>query len=635
MKIPTTWWICAALVLGIAAVYWPVIGYPFTLFDDPDYVWLNSHVAGGLSWSGAAWAFSSFDVSNWHPVTWLSHMLDVQFFGMRAGWHHAVNVLFHAGNTVLLFLLLRRLSGALWRSAFVAALFGFHPLHVESVAWIAERKDVLSTFFFMLTLGAYVRYAQKRDLPLDPRRSTLDYSLALFFFTLGLMSKPMLVTLPFVLLLLDYWPLRRLKFLTPGSGELAPGSAPAAQMTLFGLLFEKVPFFLLSAASCVVTFLAQARAGALRADDILPFGLRLENALVAYVVYMKQMVWPTSLAVYYPYRPIEADSVATAILVLLVISGAAIFFFRRCPYLAVGWLWYLGTLVPVIGLVQAGVQALADRYTYVPLIGLFITITWGVGDILSGWRYHRAATAIASVAVLAICLRLTAIQVRWWQDTETLARHALAVTPDDGNMQILLGNALIVEGRFEEADRHFTDAVRIRPNDFQAQSGLALALADEGKIDEAIAAYRKAIVINPHEAKPHYMLAGLLYQRRNFTEAMVEYQLALQIDPNQPLALNDLAWILATAPDARLRNGAAAVDLAQRACRLTNYKMTLFVGTLAAAYAEAGRYQDAVKAAEQAITLAMAEKKGSLADKNRELLEIYRAKKAYHEPASH
>jgi Flp pilus assembly protein TadD len=278
---------------------------------------------------------------------------------------------------------------------------------------------------------------------------------------------------------------------------------------------------------------------------------------------------------------------------------------------------------------------MADRYTYVPLIGIFIAITWGVSDALEGWRYHRAAMAAVSVAVLAVCLRLTATQVRYWQNTETLTRHALAVTPDNTDMQVLLGNALLDEGKYAEAGRHFSDVLSIRPNDFHAQSGLALALADEGLTNEAIEAYRAAIAINPHEAKPHYMLAGLLTRQGKFMEAIAEYQMTLQIEPNHPLALNDLAWLLSTAPDARFRNGTEAVRRAEQACQVTGYEVPLFVGTLAAAYAEAGRFDDAVKTAQQAINLATAEKKEALVDKNKELLALYQAHKTYHQPASH
>ena len=602
------------LLLAIAAVYWPVVGYPFTLFDDPDYVWLNPHVVAGLSWPGTIWAFTTLNFGNWHPLTWLSYMLDIRLFGMHAGVCHTVNVLFHAANTALLFWALKRMTGAVWRSALVAALFGLHPLHVESVAWIAERKDVLSTFFFMLTLLAYVRYVEKSRV--QGPRSKVFYGLALLWFALGLMSKPMLVTLPFVLLLLDYWPLKRI-----------------LQLSSFKhLLLEKLPFFALSIVSCVITYLAQAAGGAVKGISVVPFGLRIENALVSYLAYLEKMVWPASLAVFYPYSWLEPASVATAAFLLLVISGLVIFYLRRRPYLAVGWLWFLGTLVPVIGLVQIGAQALADRYTYVPLIGIFIAIAWGLGELAGNSPMRRATLTIVSVAAVAMCMRCSAVQVRFWQNTETLARHALAVTANNDNMQVLLGTALLEEGKFAEGASHLSEAVKLNPGNFRAQSNLALALADEGKIVEAIKTYRVAIGMYPREAKPHYMLGNLLSRQGNFAEAIAEYQTTLRIEPNNPLALNDFAWLLATAPEARFRNGAEAVKLAERACRVTGYQMPLFVGTLAAAYAEAGRFDDAEKAAEQAIALATAEGKPALADKNRELLELYKARKAYHEP---
>jgi len=657
LKIPITWWISIFLVLGIAAVYWPVIGYGFTGFDDPDYVWANPHVAAGLSWPGLVWAFTTFAADNWHPLTWLSHMLDVQLYGMHAGGHHATNVLFHAANTVLLFLLLKRLTGATWRSAFVAALFGWHPLHVESVAWVAERKDVLSTFFFLLTLGAYVRYAQRRST--DPTLDsgpwtlnfgpwtlnfepwtlnfepwTLNYSVALLFFALGLLSKPMLVTLPFVLLLLDYWPLGRVT--NDGRAALPRRRTDTTKWRLTRLLLEKLPFFALSAASCVITTVAQAQGGAIKAMSVCPFDLRVQNAIISYVIYLEKMFWPTSLAVFYPCFPLDPDTMATAAFVLLLISGGVIILFRRRPYLAVGWLWFFGTLIPVIGLVQVGGQSMADRYTYVPLIGIFIAITWGVGDILSGWRYHRVLLAIAGAAVLGICLTLTAGQVRTWQNTETLARHALVVTSsNNGNMQVLLGQALIDQGRDDEASQYFADALSIRANDYLAQEGLAMARADQGKTREAIEAYRVAIELRPFEARSHFMLGNLLSQQGNVAEAIAEYRITLQLEPNHLIALNDLAWLLATAPDARVRDGAEAVRLAEKACQLTGYRGSSFVGTLAAAYAEAGRFDDAVKTAQQAVALGTAEKKAALADKNRKLLELYRAQKAYHEPALH
>jgi protein O-mannosyl-transferase len=624
------------LALGVVAVYWPVVGYGFVNYDDPEYVSVNPHIMAGLSWLGVVWAFTTFYAANWHPLTWLSYMLDAQLFGFHPQVYHIINVLFHAANTVLLFWLLKRLTSALWRSAFVAALFAFHPLHVESVAWVTERKDVLSTFFFMLTLLAYTRYAQRRskvegrgsraDIAIqafDSRLWSLDYFMALLFFSLGLMSKPMLVTLPFVLLLLDFWPLNRIRNSEFGIRNVTK------------LVLEKLPFFALSAASCVVTFLAQKHGEAVVSTTVIPFAERLQNTIVSYWVYVEKMLWPSPLVAFYPYAPVMPDATAVATFLLVVISLAAFLAPRQRPYLAVGWLWYLGTLVPVIGLVQVGAQAMADRYTYIPLIGLFIAITWLVAEVTAPWRHQKAVLTVVSVVVLGICLRLTASQVRYWRDSETLARHALTVTAENEPMQLLLGSALIEHGKIEEAGQHFAEAYRISPESIPALVDLALALDSQGRLDEAVHICREALKLQPRNFKIHYILANTLSQQGNFAGAIAEYQTTLQIDPNHQLALNDLAWLLATAPDARFRNGAEAVRRAEQACRLTDYKLPLFVGTLAAAYAEAGRFDDAVKTAGEAIVLATAEKKPAVAAKNRELLELYRAKMAYHQPAAH
>ena len=618
----TAWWICVFLVLAIFATYWPVVGYAFTDYDDNDYVWDNPQVLNGLSWPGTVWAFTHFYSSNWHPLTWLSHMLDVQLYGMNAGGHHVTNVLFHAANTALLFLWLRRLTGALWRSAFVAALFGLHPLHVESVAWVAERKDVLSTFFLLLTLLFYTRYAQNKVRP-NPQPSTLNYTLALLFFALGLMSKPMLVTLPFVLLLLDYWPLNRV------------GNAERGVRNFKGLLVEKVPFFLLSSVSSVLTFIAQQGGKSVIAITILPVVARIEGAIISYALYLGKMFWPDNLIACYPlFYPIDTDKVAAPVFVLLLISAGVFIFRRQRPYLVTGWLWYLGTLVPVIGLVQVGSQSMADRYTYVPLIGLFIALTWLVAEIKTEWPRRRLFLAMLSVGVLAACWKLTAAQVCYWQNSETLSRHALAVKTDNPLMQVLLGNALLRQKKPEEAGRYFAEVVRIRPEYGAAEADLAVALVAQGRLDEAIDVCRVAIKFIPRDPKIHYLLGNTLSKQGNLPEAIAEYKTVLQIDSNHLFALNDLAWLLATAPDSRFRDGPEAVRLAEHSCQLSNYQKTLSVGTLAAAYAEAGRFDDAVKAAQKAVAQATAGKNNALVRKNRELLELYRLKKAYHEPAS-
>jgi cytochrome c-type biogenesis protein CcmH/NrfG len=622
-------WICAALILAIAAAYWPVASYPFTAFDDPQYVFKNPEVCRGVTWPGLVWAFTHFHAGNWHPLTWLSHMLDVQLFGLHAGAHHVVNVVFHAANTVLLFLWLERVTGFRWRSAMVAGLFALHPLHVESVAWVAERKDVLSTFFFFLTLLAYTRYVQLRiqnpapgyqsPTPSSQLPSSIFYLLALVCFALGLMSKPMLVTLPFVLLLLDYWPLKRMQ------------NAEFRMQNWLSLALEKIPFLLLSVLVCWVTMLAQRKAE--MPAEILPLVPRMGNALIAYLGYLEKMAWPEGLAALYPLcSPIDTDQAILGGFVLLLISALVFTFRRQGPWLLTGWLWYLGILVPVIGLIQVGSQSMADRYSYVPSVGIFIIIVWLVAEISQTWRQRRLVLSVLSVGMLAVCWKLTANQVRYWQDTETLARHALAVTTRNSSMQILLGNALFNQGKVEAARQCYAKAVEIAPDSIPAKGDLAFTLVTQGKLDEAAEICRAVLAQHPEEARLHYILGNILSTRGRQAEAIEEYKAALQYDSDQILALNDLAWLLATAPDPHYRNGPEAVRLAEHACELSNYKTTLYVGTLAAAYAEAGRFDDAVQTAQKAIATAAAEKNNRLVQENRELLALYQQNKAYHEP---
>ena len=613
-KISLSWWLGAGLVLAIAAAYWPVAGYAFTFYDDNEYVWQNPHVLRGLSWPGVGWAFTHFYFCNWHPLTLLSYMAEAQWFGLNAGAYHVTNVVFHAANTVLLFVWLQRLTGFLWRSAVVAALFGLHPLHVESVAWISERKDVLSTFFLLLALICYTRYAKPEIA--NRKSKIVNYLLSLLCFALGLMCKPMVVTLPFLLLLLDYWPLKRVR----GWKRL---------------LVEKLPFFVLSAVSCVLTFFAQ-RGKSMADTTVLPVGDRLENALVAYAGYLKKMLWPDPLAAFYPLiTPIDEDLVIGSVVLLLLLSAVIFFQRRQRPYLVTGWLWYLGMLVPVIGLVQVGSQAMADRYTYVPLIGVFIAFVWLVAEISMAWPGRRFVLAVLAAGVLAVCWQVSAVQVRYWQNSETLARHALAVTSHNPPMELVLGSALIEQGKIEEAGQHFAEVLKLLPNSVPALADLALAYYAQGRLEEAVDKCREALVVEPDEPKVYYELACLLAKQGKWSEAAAEYQALLQINPNHLFALNNLAWLRATASDARLRDGPEAVRLAEKACQLSNYQATFYMGTLAAAYAEAGRFDVAVKTAQKAVALASAGKQPALIQKNRELLALYEQQKAYHEPASH
>ena len=544
--------VLALLVLGL---FWPAIRGGFGCLDDQAYVTANAHVQNGLTWEGVRWAFSSFEIANWHPVTWLSHMADCTLFGLRPAGHHLTSVLLHALNTLLVFLVLRSLTGATWRSLFVAALFGLHPLRVESVAWIAERKDVLSTFFLLLTLWAYAAWAQR----VATRRSWagLCYGLALAAFALGLMSKPMLVTVPFVLLLLDYWPLQR----------IPRASAGAAVPVVGRLMVEKIPFFLLAAASGVVTFLAQKSGGAVQTMTRYPWEIRVENALVSYVRYLGKFVWPVDLAIFYPHPGAwAAGQVALAGALLAAISVIVVVGRRPRPYLLVGWLWYVGMLVPVIGLVQVGVQSMADRYTYVPLLGVGIALTWGTEELTRSWRHRGIALGVAAGAVLAGCVVLTHRQIGWWADAETLFRHALDVTENNAVAQNGLGTALVDRPeRRAEAIAHFREALRIEPGFANVHFNLGKALADTpGQMREAIAECEVALRLRPRWAEAHNNLGKALasFPGRE-VEALAQVDAALRIDPDLPEAHNNRGNLLLQFPD-RLAEAIAEYDAAIR-----------------------------------------------------------------------
>jgi protein O-mannosyl-transferase len=502
-------WICLGLLAVIFAVYAQVAHFDFVNFDDPEYVLRNAHVRGGVTPGGLAWAFGSGYGANWFPLTWISHMLDVQLFGMDAGFHHLTNVLLHALASLLLFAFLRRATRALVPSAFVAFLFALHPLHVESVAWVAERKDVLSAVFWFLALWAYVRYTE--------RPSAARYLQTLAAFALGLMAKPMIVTLPFVLLLLDAWPLGRLRPSWPR-------------------IREKLPFFALSAAVSLVTYEVQRAGGAVMTVSAIPLMLRIENALVSYVDYILKMLWPAGLAVFYPYPlSVPAWQVAAAALTIAAITFLAVRAFSARPYLTVGWLWYLGTLLPVIGLVQVGTQARADRYMYVPAIGLAIMLAWSIASF-----GNRAAMAMA--AACAAWAALTWVQLGYWRNSETLFRHALAVTRDNAIAEHNLGSALLDEpGRLPEAIAHLRAALRINPGSAQAHTDLGSALAKAGRPGEAIAEFRAALAGAPGSAVVHNNLANALAASGQPLEAIREYDAALRIDPAYNEARQNLA----------------------------------------------------------------------------------------------
>ena len=535
--------VCLFLVIATVAVYWQVRNHEFVNFDDDGYVTENSYVQDGLTRESIIWAFTATDVANWHPLTWLSHMLDCQLYGVSPKGHHLTNVLFHLANTVLLFLVLKWMTGALWRSGFVAALFALHPLHVESVAWVAERKDVLSTFFWMLTIWAYLGYVK--------RPAFNRYLLILFSFTLGLMVKPMLVTLPFVLLLLDYWPLHRLQLSQPGGAHPTEGldslTATKLRAENFRLLWEKVPLFTLATISSIVTFLVQRSGGSVGSWDIYPARIRIANAFVSYVSYIGKMVWPENLAVFYPYPGLSLElwQAAGAGLLLGLITMAVLRVMRLHPYLAVGWFWYLGTLVPVIGLVQVGTQAMADRYTYVPLIGLFIMIAWGIPELAAKWRYRRIGLALAAGAVLAVSMILTWTQLHHWKSSFTLFEHARNVTVDNYLAHNNLGLAYARQGRFEKAINHYTKAIQIKPYLPKSHNNLGNAYARQGRMSEATSHYTIALKINPDFSGAHNNLGNILAGQGRHDEAKFHFSRAQQLEPDFAEAYFNLGDLLA------------------------------------------------------------------------------------------
>jgi tetratricopeptide (TPR) repeat protein len=514
LKPHTGLWIYLLLAAAVFLTYSRVLHFDFVTFDDPEYVTANPHVQAGLSLAGVAWAFGSSAAGSWFPLTWLSHMLDCDLFGLASGWHHFTNVWIHALSTLLWFAVLRRITGARWKSALVAFLFGLHPLHVESVAWVAERKDVLSALFWVLTLWAYAGYVGR------PGRSR--YVLTLFLFCLGLMAKPMLVSLPIVLLLLDRWPFRR------------------------GVrILEKLPFFAASIAVSVVTYLVHRNAGALASFEVVPVAARFENALVSYAVYILKMVWPVNLAVFYPYS--QVSIVAPAVVAGMAIAAVTVLVLRalpRWPYLAVGWLWYLATLVPVIGLVQAGAQARADRFTYIPMIGLSIAVVWGVSEALEAWPRIRLALA---TVVCAACLALTWLQVGYWRDSISLYQHAIDATTDNYVAHFNLASVLEARGNSAEAVAQLRETVRIRPYFATAHAELGQLLAGQGQPEEALGELQAAVRLKPDSADAHFRLGSVLGTLGRAGDAAAEFSQTIRLQPENADAHYNLGIALAQA----------------------------------------------------------------------------------------
>jgi protein O-mannosyl-transferase len=646
----------AAIIL---VVFGQTIRYNFVNFDDDLYVYNAPAIQAGLTGQGIALAFTSQHARNWHPLATLSHMLDCQLYGLKPGGHHATNVILHIIAVLLLFRVLQEMTGAVWKSAIVAALFAVHPLHVESVAWVSERKDVLSAVFFLLMLGAYVRYARASSIT--------RYLLVAVLFAAGLMSKPMLVSVPAILLLLDYWPLRR--FEQPCStGKTKVVNSESQPCTRQRLFLEKIPLFVLAGGSCVATFVLQKHATG--AIPPLPFLWRVQNAFVSYMIYVWKTLWPTHLAVFYPHpnNALPIWIVILAITLLLAITVSAIVFRNKRPYVFTGWFWYLVMLMPVIGLVQVGEQGHADRYTYLPHIGLFMLAVWFAADVAAVREYRSRFTTATAVVIILALASAAFIQASHWRNSETLWTHALDVTSDNdfahnnlgylcvdqgeldkaiahfeaaleirsrkldphydvgsAFVQMNLADALARKGQPDEALVHYEEAIRLQPNYADAYYNRGNVLFAKGRIDEAIADWEKTLQIQPNDADAHTCMGNAFLRQGSPKEAIAHYEEAMALAPGDPHSRNNIAWVLATSSDASIRDGVKAVELAQEAVQLSRGRDSKFIRTLAAAYAESSRFPEAIAAAQQAITIAAMQGNTGLASTLRKEIALYRA----------
>jgi tetratricopeptide (TPR) repeat protein len=591
----------------VALVFLQTGHFSFVNYDDGSYVFDNPNIRTGLTWRGVVWAFSHVHSQNWHPLTSISHMIDCQLFGLNAGAHHLVNVGLHTLVALLFFTFLWQSTNALWASAISAAIFAIHPLRVESVAWISERKDVLSGLLFILTLLAYLRYVRSRTWQ--------GMAVVAISFAFGLMSKPMLVTTPIVLLLLDYWPFARFK-----------------KQSLWKLILEKVPLVILSVGSCAATLIAQQ--GAIGSTESLPLASRIENALVTYINYLRQMFWPVDLVPFYihPEWRLGTWEIIGAIILLAGMTAAVFLLRRKLPFLLVGWLWYIVMLLPVIGIIQVGLQARADRYTYLPQVGIIIAMVWAIRDLTSLWRARTVALVPASLAVVGSLSFLSYRQATHWHDTESLWSYTLDRSPE--NDVALTGLAMIevVRGQTDKAITHFRHALALRDGNGSAHYGLALALSKQRKLDEAIDHWQKSLEIQPDNINARNYLGAVLAEIGRTPEAIQQWQQTLVFDPEDGNAANNLAWVLATSPDLTLRDGAKAVTYAKRATEVPGGDNPLVYRTLAAAYAENRQFAEAISAAEHARQLAQTASNSKLVGELDQCIELFRQQKALREP---
>jgi tetratricopeptide (TPR) repeat protein len=679
--------ISIALVAATLAAYEPIRHNDFVSYDDTTYITENPNVTGGITQHSIVWAFTTGHSSNWHPLTWLSHMLDYEIYGLNPLGHHITNVLIHIVNSLLLFWILRKMTGTIWTSAFVAGVFALHPLQVDSVAWAAEKKTVLSGLFWLLTIAVYIHYTKQ------PRLGR--YLLLFVVFGFCIMTKPVVVTLPLVLLLLDYWPLERVKW-----GQLGTPSSPTKvirhKASMGRLITEKIPLFALSAILCLITFVSQKSGGAVIELETVPLDYRIANMFFSYIRYIGKMIWPSRLAVFYPYH-IADLSVTTVIIcaaLFALITILAIYTYRQNKHITTGWLWYVVTLVPVIGLVQAGFQSLANRYMYLPMLGLLIIIAWSAKDLIVKHPQLKAVTAVMGTIVLLSLLILTRAHVRHWQNSITLFEYALKTTTNNATAEVNYGIALLHEaGRFDEVISHLRKAVRLNPTFAIARYNLGKILLQQGKSNEAIECFNELLQQNGDSAEAHFNLAVAFNMQKKYDDAIKHLAKVLEIDPNYPDArnkmeitliisgrtndafayfneilrtskdpaeeytnlgvvytqagkyelaiqsftkavelkpnstttLNNLAWTLATTGDVSVSDANKAVELAQHACELTGYKNPSFLDTLAAAYAAAGKFDDAVKTAKQALDIAKSGDQEGLTNEIQSHIKLYQA----------
>lgn len=722
--------ICLFLVIATLVTYWRVMNYPFVNFDDYSYILNNHFVRKGFTWEGILWAFSFKSLTYWHPVAWLSHMLDCHIYGLIPGMHHTVGLMFHIANSLLVFMALKQMTGALWRSAIVAALFALHPINVESVAWVAERKNVLSAFFWMLTMLTYISYSKQP--------SFFRYITTNLLFVLGLMAKPVLVTLPFVFLLLDYWPLQRLRFGQNNPIQPAVSMPGFKESSVFRLILEKIPFFVFSAASVYISSLAFQHNKMIISTESVPIKLRISNALVSYISYIKKMIWPDNLAIFYPYPDaLPLWQITGAALILIGITILVIWMLKSKPYFAIGWFWYIGTMAPVIGFAQAGLwPAMADRYAYVPFIGLFILLVWGAGDIVLKLHYNKILPVVIAV-ILMIFAITTWKQEQYWSSSVALFEHGLDVTGTKNYIaHYKLGDALAEEGRNAEAIKHyyeslqtkskywpgiylnlgvalmsvnkidesidnFSRALQIKPNFAEAHNNVGIAFEKQGKFTEAVNHYREALRIKPYYAEAHNNIGVVLEKQGNFSEAIkhyfealkinpkyasahnnlgsamakqgnfkaavYHYQEALRINPNyagayynlgriyvnqnqigegiffykkaielnsdMPQVLYSLSWLLASHKDEKYRNGKEALVLAKELCKITRNGQPRALDALAAAYAETGKFNEAVHTARRALKMALQFGPNELISDLKKRLRLYQDKRPYRQSA--